>query len=144
MNKFLISFMLSFIVVFFAKNAYAIVPGFEIPKWYSVDVKIVKPLDLQKKGDFGTLRFVFTPLIKADFEASVSVKGFKDIKITPESGKIYSKNMKEASIDFKFDAGSEIGLQPQQIIGGADDTVEARFRHAHVFKEHFLVGVGKG
>ena len=42
-----------------------------------------------------------------------------------------------------FDAGSEIGLQPQQIIGGADDTVEARFRHAHVFKEHFLVGVVK-
>ena len=40
-----------------------------------------------------------------------------------------------------FDAGSEVGLQPKQIIGGADDTVETRFRHAHVFKEHFLVGV---
>ncbi|MEZ7890441.1 MAG: hypothetical protein QMC67_01710 [Candidatus Wallbacteria bacterium] len=108
MNKFLVSFMLSFIVIFFAKNAFATMPGFEIPKWYSVDVKIVKPLDLQKKDDFGTLRFVFTPLIKADFEISVSAKGFKNLKITPETGKLHSKNMKEASIDFNFNAVSEI------------------------------------
>jgi len=108
MNKFLISFMLSFAVLLFAKNAFASMPGFEMPKWYSVDVKVIKPLDITKKDDAGTLKFVFTPLIKADFEILLSVKGFKSINITPDAGKIYSKNMKEASIELKFTAGQEI------------------------------------
>lgn len=108
MNKFLTSFALILMVLFLSKNAFASMPGFEIPKWYSVDVKVIKPLDITKKDDCGILRFVFTPLIKSDFEISASVKGFKNINITPDSGKIYSKNMKEASIELKFTAGQEI------------------------------------
>ena len=38
-----------------------------------------------------------------------------------------------------LDAGREVGLQAEQVVARADDAVEARFGHAHVCEEHFLV-----
>ncbi len=38
-------------------------------------------------------------------------------------------------------AGGEVGLQAQQLEGGADQAVQARFFHAHVLQEGFAVGV---
>ena len=40
-----------------------------------------------------------------------------------------------------LDAGSEVGLQAEQGIGGADDAVEAGFGQAHFFEEQGLVFV---
>jgi len=105
MNKFMIALIIIGFIFSLPAKASATMPGFPEPAWHFVSAELLKPC---KINETGTIRFVFKPLMNADFEVLAKMVMPETVKIAGEKTvTIKSSKMNPVHADFNFSVTKE-------------------------------------
>jgi len=105
MNKYMIVLIILGFIFSMPAKALAVMPGFPEPAWHFVSAELLKPC---KINETGTIRFVFKPLMNADFTVTAKISMPETVKIAGEKTvAIKSSQMKPVHADFNFSVTKE-------------------------------------
>lgn len=105
MNKYMIALIILGFLLSLPTKALATMPGFPEPAWHFVSAELLKPC---KINEAGTIRFIFKPLLNADFDVSARMVMPETVKIAGDKTvAIKSSQMKPVHVDFNFSVTKE-------------------------------------
>lgn len=86
-------------------KASATMPGFPEPAWHFVSAELLKPC---KINETGTIRFIFKPLLNADFDVTAKIVMPETVRIAGEKTVVVkSSKLKPVHADFNFSVTKE-------------------------------------